>query len=97
MDVFEVSAKLESEGREHVLVIAKEAKPKKWIQKVAKTMEKKGTEGALHRYFNVPEGETIPVKMLHDALKDESISDKTRRRIQFALNMRKISKKRAAK
>lgn len=97
MDVFEVSAKLKSEGHEHVLVIAKEAKSRKWIQKVTKTMEKKGTEGALHRYFNIPEGETIPVKLMRDALDDEHISDKTRKRIQFALNMRKISKKRAKK
>lgn len=97
MDVFEVSAKLANDGHEHVLVIAKEAKPKKWIQKVAKTMEKKGTEGALHRYFNTPEGETIPVKIMRDALDSDRISDKTRKRIQFALNMRKLAKARGKK
>ena len=96
MEMTEVSAKLELSGHAHVLVLAKEAKPK-WIQKVTKSMEKKGTEGALHRYFNIPEDETIPVKLMHDALDDADISDKTRKRIQFALNMQKINRKKAKK
>jgi hypothetical protein len=39
--------------------------PKKWMQKVSKTMKK----GALHRELGVPEGSKIPKKKLAAAAK----------------------------
>lgn len=91
MDIETLSNHLSIAGVGHVVVTAKSAKPKKWIQEVTKSMEKKGTEGALHRYFKIPEGETIPVGLMKKAMKDPKTSEKTRKRIQFALNMRKIN------
>lgn len=85
--LLEISSTLSVAGIGHRIVSA----DKKWIQKVAKTMEKRGTKGALHRYFGIPESETIPTKTLTDALEDPKTSEKTRKRIQFALNMRKAA------
>lgn len=92
MNLATASQNLTLAGIKHVIVEAKQAKPKKWIQEVTKSMEKKGTEGSLHRYFKIPEGETIPVSKMRAALKNPKTSEKTRKRIQFALNMRKINK-----
>lgn len=89
MDMKQLSIKLGASNVAHTLVLAKQSSDGKWIQDATKTMTKKGTEGALHRYFKIPEGERIPTKLLRAALKDESISEKTRKRIQFALNVRK--------
>lgn len=91
MDIETLSNHLSIAGVEHVVVTSKSASPKKWIQKVTKSMEKKGTEGALHRYFKIPEDETIPLSLMRAAMKDPKTSEKTRKRIQFALNMRKIN------
>lgn len=68
------------------------ASGKKWIQDVAKKMEEKGTKGALHRYLGVPENETIPKALLEKTLKDPKISETTRKRVMFALNMAKVGK-----
>lgn len=92
MDIETLSNHLSIAGVGHVVVTSKSASPKKWIQKVTKSMEKKGTEGALHRYFKIPEDETIPLSLMRAAMKDPKTSDKTRKRIQFAMNMRKLNK-----
>jgi hypothetical protein len=92
MDIETLSSHLSLAGVGHVVVTSKSASPKKWIQKVTKSMEKKGTEGALHRYFKIPEDETIPLSLMRAAMKDPKTSDKTRKRIQFAMNMRKLNK-----
>lgn len=63
---------------------------KQWVQDVTEQMEKKGTKGALHRYFGIDESETIPVGLMKEALRDPKTSEKTRKRIQFALNARKF-------
>lgn len=68
------------------------ASGKKWIQDVAKKMEEKGTKGALHRYLGIPENETIPKALLEKTLKDPKISETTRKRVMFALNMAKVGK-----
>lgn len=92
MDIETLSSHLSLAGVGHVVVTAKSAKPKKWIQEVTKSMDKKGTRGALHRYFKIPEGETIPVGLMKSALRNPNTSEKTRKRIQFAMNMRKLNK-----
>lgn len=93
MSIQEISDRLAVAGVKHVVVTAKTvSKPKKWIQEVTKSMEKKGTSGALHRYFNIPEDETIPLSVLKTAMKNPKTSEKTRKRIQFALNMRGLKK-----
>jgi hypothetical protein len=94
MNIEQVSASLSNSNIAHTLVSAKKTK---WIQDVSKEMDESGTKGALHRYFKIPEAETIPLSTLKDALKNPKISEKTRKRIQFALNMRKINKKVTAK
>ena len=91
MDIQDISTQLAVAGVQHVLVEAKAAPNKKWIQTVTKSMQKKGTEGSLHRYFKIPEDETIPVSLMKKALKDPKTSEKTRKRIQFALNMRSVN------
>lgn len=58
---------------------------KKWIQKVAKSIEKKGTKGALHRSLGIPQGEKIPLSKLKAAA---SKGGKLGKMAQFALNVR---------
>lgn len=84
-----LAGQLSDAGLGYSIVAAKS--DKKWIQKVAKKMERTGTKGALHRYLGIPEDQTIPTKTLRDALEDPKTSEKTRKRIQFALNMRKAA------
>ena len=62
---------------------------KKWMQEVSKSIEQHGTKNSLHRYFKIPEDETIPLTMLKRTLKKPGISSKTKHRILFALNARK--------
>lgn len=88
MSITALSSKLTTAGVKHIVVTAKSSK--KWIQDVAQTMEKKHTKGALHRHFGIDESESIPVGLMKQALRDPKTSEKTRKRIQFALNMRKI-------
>ena len=85
MSMTDVSIELSNMGVSHQLVLASKDK---WIQEVTEEMDEKGTEGALHRYFGIPEGEKIPTKLLKETLNDPKISEKTRKRIQFALNVR---------
>ena len=40
------------------------AKKKKWIQELVKRMERKGTEGALHRQLKIPKSKRIPTTTL---------------------------------
>lgn len=68
-------------------VTSKLAANPKWMQDVSKQMTDDGTKGALHRYFKIPEGETIPTKLLRDTLK-KNISERTRKRIQLTLTFR---------
>jgi hypothetical protein len=63
-----------------------------WLKDASKNMEKKGTKGALHRYFAIPEDKTIPVSLLRKTLKDPKITETTRKRIMFALNAGKIAR-----
>lgn len=89
MNMQHLSIKLGESNIAHTLVLAKKSSNDMWIQDATKNMGEKGTEGALHRYFKIPEDERIPTKLLRETLSDESISEKTRKRIQFALNVRK--------
>lgn len=65
----------------------------KFIGKVRAEMEKKGTVGALRKQLGAKEGEPIPAKKLEKATHSEN--EKTRKRAQFAENMRKIARRRA--
>lgn len=65
---------------------------KQWVHDVTEQMEKKGTKGALHRYFGIDESETIPVGLLKEALRDPKTSEKTRKhpiRIEYAKDQRR--------
>ena len=67
----------------------------KWIQSVARKIEKKGTAGALHKQLGVPEDKPIPVARL-EAIKarlgeKENLTEADRKllhRVMFALNAR---------
>ncbi len=76
MDIYEFINRLAGELGEE----------KKWIQKVAKSIERKGTEGALHRSLGVPKDEKIPLSKLKAAA---AKGGKLGKRAQFALNVRK--------
>ena len=67
--------------------MAAKAKPKKWIQKVVKKMDK----GALHRELGVPEGKKIPKSKLNKAAKSKNPTLK--KRAILAQNMQKRKKK----
>ena len=57
---------------------------KHWMQKAEKSMERRGTKGALHRELGVPEGKSIPLGVLEEA--KHSKNPKLRRRANFAIN-----------
>ena len=59
-------------------------KSNRWIQKVHLK------KGALHKQLGVPEGESISLSLLNAAIKKGGLLAK---RAQFALNMRKIRRK----
>jgi len=40
------------------------APDKKWMQKLGKTMDKKGTEGSLRKHFGLKEGQPVTIQML---------------------------------
>ena len=72
---------------------------KKWIQSVVGLKEK--TTGALHRQLGIPEDQTIPVELLHEAADHPERFEKTKeaatllgRRARFALVLRKFKKRR---
>ena len=58
----------------------------KWMQKAAKSMERRGTKGALHRQLGVPEGEKIPAAKLAaaGARAKRTGNTKLARRVGFA-------------
>ncbi len=56
-------------------------RPKKWVQKIALK------RGALHRQLGIPEGQTIPLRVLKTASKK---GGKLGRRARLALNLRRI-------
>jgi hypothetical protein len=60
---------------------------KKWMQKVAKTMDK----GALHRELKVPEGKKIPKAKLKKAAKSKDV--KLKKEAVLAENFQKRKKK----
>ncbi len=75
----------------------------KWMQKASEKMEKKGTEGALHKELGVPEGEDIPISKIDSEIsrlhkkkeKDGKLSAsdlKLMRRLNFAKNAKKSKK-----
>ena len=70
---------------------------KKWMQDVSKSMEESGSKGSLHRYFKIPEDETIPMQLLKDTLKKPNISEKTRKRIQLAITFKQYAKTKGRK
>lgn len=59
-----------------------------WIGKARDKMEKKGTVGALHRQFGVPEGEKIPVSKLSAAASRAKKTGNAQlaKRVNFARN-----------
>ena len=75
----------------------KEAKDKKWMQNVKKP-------GQLHKDLGIEEGENIPLSLLEKKKKilmergkgDKKLSEKDRKllsRINFAINAKKVNKK----
>jgi len=67
------------------------ARKKKWIQAARERMERKGTVGSLRRIAGVKKGEKIPLKKLEQLA--HSQNPKTRKKAQFALNVRKYAGK----
>jgi len=67
------------------------AKKGKWIQKATKKMEEKGTKGALRKQLGAKKGKPIPKSKLKKAAK--SSNPQTRKRANFALNVRKGRRK----
>ena len=69
----------------------------KWMQKVTKSMKKKGTEGALHRQLGYKEDEKIPKQVLRRIIKAEigdritvktkgfTVTEKLKKRAVFAM------------
>ena len=75
---------------------------KRWIQHAVK----KKNKGALHRQLNIPTGQKIPTLLLRQVLKaphrfstskTKSALTRLKRRAQFALNVRKLGKKKKRK
>jgi hypothetical protein len=60
---------------------------KRWIQRALHKHKK----GALHRQLGIPVGETIPLSLLRDAATAPGLLGQ---RARFALNVRKIRKRR---
>lgn len=60
---------------------------KKWIQGATKKMEEKGTVGSFRKEMGAKPGKSIPLAKEEKAAK--SGSPATRKKAQFALNVRK--------
>ena len=67
------------------------AKKGKWIQAATKKMKKKGTVGALRKQLGAKKGKPISKSKLKQAAK--SPNPQTRKRANFALNVRKGRRK----
>jgi len=64
----------------------KKRSKKRWIQHALRKHKK----GALHRQLGIPEDETIPVSLLRNAAQAPGLLGQ---RARFALNVRKLHKK----
>lgn len=42
---------------------------RKWMQRVRRRMERRGTVGALHRQLGIPEGKPIPSELIEEKLR----------------------------
>ena len=67
----------------------------KFLAEARAEMEKAGTVGAFRKQTGAKEGEPIPEKKIQKALGSDN--ETTRKRAQFAENMRSIARKRALK
>ena len=77
---------------------------KKWMQKVSKSIEKKGSEGSLRKHFNLKEGQTLTKERVDAEIrklqskykgKDKKYSDKDLkllRQLNFAKNALRAKK-----
>jgi len=63
----------------------------KWAQKARKSMQRRGTEGSLHRALGVPEGEKIGASRLAGAKARAKRTGNTKlmRKVLFAQNVNK--------
>jgi hypothetical protein len=66
----------------------------KFFQRAAKSMERRGTKGALHRQLHVPEGEPIPASKLKAAGARAKRTGNTQlaKRVGFAKAGRSVNK-----
>ncbi len=67
----------------------------KFVAEARAEMKAKGTEGAFRKQTGAKEGEPIPEKKIQKALGSDN--ETTRKRAQFAENMKSIARKRALK